>query len=461
MPRAWSKDEERVFWRQIAWKGPPGTYPDVKRAKKGLEGVEKNWGTLVPLMEKLICQESGQETLPRDYTGISLSEHYYANFTLQKYSPHAKPFVDEYKKWVAGRLWLQKHGGNTSDPSADDNDSSHSDDLSDSDDCSDSDESVLEDAMPPPVPNPQAPAIQSQATEHMQCAPVYTNNNHASAANYSSLGAPAIQSQATEHMQCSPVYTNNNHASAANYSSLGAPTLLKPMASQSQPTAMSAIMPPAFSGQMLAPGGHVHHPNNYINGSVGHGSISGIQPGTYGGHSQPTAMSAIIPPAFSGQIFAPGGHIHHPNNYINGSVGHGSISGIQPGTYGGHSQPTAMSAIIPPAFSGQIFAPGGHIHHPNNYIDGSVGHRSVSGGQPNTYGGHNGLYNWNAGFYDPNRVQVSQTFSIHDGGINDGTNGGIHGAMNGAMNGGYDGGYNDGVNDGVNDVVNGRMNDGS
>ncbi|KAL0779789.1 hypothetical protein CaCOL14_004273 [Colletotrichum acutatum] len=84
--KAWSKEEERVFWRSI-----------VPLSAKGVgSGSSRSWEELAVIMQR----EMGPNA-KRQYTQLSLVEHYFQNHDKEHFSPFAAPYVHEMKRAMA------------------------------------------------------------------------------------------------------------------------------------------------------------------------------------------------------------------------------------------------------------------------------------------------------------------------------------------------------------------------
>ncbi|KXH31820.1 hypothetical protein CNYM01_12724 [Colletotrichum nymphaeae SA-01] len=93
--KAWSKEEERVFWRSI-----------VPISAKGIGGGSaRSWEDLAVIMQR----EMGPNA-KRQYTQLSLVEHYFQNHDKEHFSPFAAPYVREMKSAMAALKKSQLQG---------------------------------------------------------------------------------------------------------------------------------------------------------------------------------------------------------------------------------------------------------------------------------------------------------------------------------------------------------------
>ncbi|KAK1655291.1 hypothetical protein BDP81DRAFT_388232 [Colletotrichum phormii] len=103
--KAWSKEEERVYWRFVI----------PQSAKRVDGGPAVPWDQLAVYMQKKMGANA-----KREYTHLSLLEHYFQNFDKERFSPHAAPYVREAKRIMASILNGESQSqGDASVPSQD------------------------------------------------------------------------------------------------------------------------------------------------------------------------------------------------------------------------------------------------------------------------------------------------------------------------------------------------------
>ncbi|KAK1687911.1 hypothetical protein BDP55DRAFT_72099 [Colletotrichum godetiae] len=90
--KAWSKEEERVYWRFVI----------PQSAKRVDGGPAVPWDQLAVYMQKRMGANA-----KREYTHLSLLEHYFQNFDKERFSPHAAPYVREAKRIMASIMKSQ------------------------------------------------------------------------------------------------------------------------------------------------------------------------------------------------------------------------------------------------------------------------------------------------------------------------------------------------------------------
>ncbi|KXH56986.1 hypothetical protein CSAL01_13116 [Colletotrichum salicis] len=103
--KAWSKEEERVYWRFVI----------PQSAKRVDGGPAVPWDQLAVYMQKKMGANA-----KREYTHLSLLEHYFQNFDKERFSPHAAPYVREAKRIMASIMNGESQSqGDASVPSQD------------------------------------------------------------------------------------------------------------------------------------------------------------------------------------------------------------------------------------------------------------------------------------------------------------------------------------------------------
>ncbi|KAF9874824.1 hypothetical protein CkaCkLH20_07518 [Colletotrichum karsti] len=83
--KVWSPEEERVYWRVII--------PQSQKRAGRSHLQTKSWEDLAIVMQSHMSADA-----KRNYTGLGLFEHYFANIEKRRLSPNATKYVREYKE---------------------------------------------------------------------------------------------------------------------------------------------------------------------------------------------------------------------------------------------------------------------------------------------------------------------------------------------------------------------------